>query len=872
MPVALSGNQIREKFLQFFESKGHKRLPSASLIPEDPTVLLTIAGMLPFKPVFMGKQAAPAPRATTSQKCVRTNDIENVGRTARHHTFFEMLGNFSFGDYFKREAIAWAWELVTVVYALPADRLWVSVYEDDGEAFGLWQEVAGLPPHRIRKMGAESNFWESGPTGPCGPCSEIYYDFHPERGEVEIDLDDDSRFLEIYNLVFMQLNRDSQGNLSELPRKNIDTGLGLERMAQVLQGVPNNYETDLLLPIIARAAELAGKDYFQLSEADKVSFKIVGDHTRAVVHLIADGVKPGNEGREYVLRRLVRRLVRRGRQAGIAGAFTQKTAAVAIDLMGGAYPNLIERRSAIMTMLGNEEAAFLRTLENGEKLLADILGRSRGTVSGEDAFTLFDTYGFPLELTIEAAAERGLAVDLKEYEAKMQEQRERAKRAAKTTDLTGGVDLTGVPATEFVGYQGLTAQARVLGILNDGKAYGSANAGAEVLILLTHSPFYAEGGGQVSDRGYLTNEAQDLFVIIEDVQKQGEIFLHKGKIQQGQLKAGEVVICRVDLVSRRLLQAHHTATHLLHAALRKVLGEEVQQQGSLVAYDRLRFDFNSPRALTPQDIAQIEQMVNTWVMEGRPVGAEVMPIAKAKELGALAFFGDKYGEQVRVIGVPGVSIEFCGGTHASNTIEIGPFKIVSESGIAAGVRRIEAVAGVALLGYMRTREQVTNALSSEFKVPVEQIPQRVAAIVGEAKQAIKQVDSLKSALATARSEALMSEVEQYGEFRVLVGHMGDTEPEPLKAAAEHLLTRLGEGAVVPGSAPAADKVSLVAAFSPRAIGMGLDAGKFIGPIAQIAGGGGGGRPNIAQAGGKQPEKLKAALDQAFAKLYDTFNE
>ncbi|MBC7882079.1 MAG: alanine--tRNA ligase, partial [Anaerolineae bacterium] len=521
--VALSGSEIREKFLRFFESKQHRRLPSASLVPEDPTVLLTIAGMLPFKPIFMGKQEAPAPRVTTSQKCVRTNDIENVGRTKRHHTFFEMLGNFSFGDYFKREAIGWAWELATQVYQFPPERLWVSVYTEDEEAFALWQEVAGIPAHRIQKMGADSNFWESGPTGPCGPCSEIYYDFAPEKGEENIDLDDDSRFLEIYNLVFMQLNKDSDGNLTELPRKNIDTGMGLERVAQVLQGVPNNYETDLVLPIIQKAAEIAGKDYFQVSEAEQVSLKIIGDHTRAVVHLIADGVKPGNEGRDYILRRLIRRMVRRGRQIGITGAFTAQVAIVAIQLMGSAFPNLLDREKVILDSLANEEKQFLRTLETGEKLLTEILERSQGSVSGEDAFLLYDTYGFPLELTVEAAEEQGFTVDAAGYAAKMTEQRERAKAAAKTIDLTTTTDLSQIPATVFVGYQQLSCEATVLGVLSQ------ENGG--VHIILDKTPFYAEGGGQVGDRGFLT--AGDMIVEISDVRKKGDVYLHIGKLQRG---------------------------------------------------------------------------------------------------------------------------------------------------------------------------------------------------------------------------------------------------------------------------------------------------------------------------------------------------
>ncbi|UFP94476.1 alanine--tRNA ligase [Gloeobacter morelensis] len=865
MPTVLSGNAIREKFLQFFESKQHRRLPSASLVPDDPTVLLTIAGMLPFKPVFMGKRERPAPRVTTSQKCVRTNDIENVGRTARHHTFFEMLGNFSFGDYFKREAIGWAWELVTGVFELPPERLWVSVYEEDEEAFDLWQEVAGLPPVRVRMMGADSNFWESGPTGPCGPCSEIYYDFHPERGEGEIDLDDDSRFLEIYNLVFMQLNRDSEGTFSELPRKNIDTGLGLERMAQVLQGVPNNYETDLVFPIIRKAEALSGLDYFKAGDEQKISFKIIGDHTRAAVHLVADGVLPGNLGRGYILRRLIRRMVRHGRMLGIAGSFLPQMATVAVELMGGAYPNLLESREVILTRLASEESQFLQTLETGERLLDEILGRSEKRISGVDAFMLYDTYGFPLELTMEVAAERGLEVDVPAYEEAMEKQRERARRAAKTVDLTQGASLADLERTDFLGYRNVASEAVVKLVLFEGEPIERASAGASVQLVLDRTPFYPEGGGQIGDRGYLSGP--DLLVRIEDVQKRDTVILHTGRIERGTVATGVSVQAQIDLADRRRSQAHHTATHLLQAALKKVLGESVQQQGSLVAFDRLRFDFSWPKALSQAEIQQVEDLVNTWIAEAHTLSQEVMPIDQAKARGALAFFGEKYGSEVRVIDVPGVSIELCGGTHVRNTAEIGLFKMVSETGIASGVRRIEAVAGPAVLEYLRLRDTVTRQLADEFKVQVEQIPQRVAALTSDLKQAQKQIDALKAALATARAEALLGQAKATGSLRVLVADLGDTEPEALKSAAEHLLAKLGEGgAVVLGSAPAADKVSLVAAFGKNAIAKGLNAGKFVGEVAKITGGGGGGRPNLAQAGGKQPEKLKDALDEASSKL------
>ncbi len=867
-PQFLSGSEIRQTFLDFYAQRGHKVLPSASLVPEDPTVLLTIAGMLPFKPIFSGQRQPEVPRATTSQKVIRTNDIENVGRTARHQTFFEMLGNFSFGDYFKEQAIAWAWELCTEVFGLSPEHLAVSVFEDDDEAFAIWRDKIGIPEQRIRRMGEEDNFWASGPTGPCGPCSEIYYDFHPERGNNTIDLEDDSRFIEVYNLVFMQYNQDAEGNRTPLKNKNIDTGMGLERMAQVLQKVPNNYETDLIFPIIKTAAEIAGIDYAKSDEKTKVSLKVIGDHVRAVVHMIADGITASNVGRGYVLRRLIRRIVRHGRLIGIEGEFTVRVAQSAIALSESAYPNVRERADTIKAELQREESRFLKTLERGEKLLEETIGQvkqqGKTQINGRDAFILYDTYGFPLELTQEIAEEQGLTVDIEGFEAAMEEQVSRSQGAHETIDLMAQGSLkevtSGAAATEFLGYALPSTTAQITILITNGEQVESAEAGAQVRVVLDQTPFYAESGGQIGDRGYLSGE--DVLVRIEDVKKEANLFVHFGHVERGTLQLGATVTAQIDRACRRRAQANHTATHLLQAALKQIVDPSISQAGSLVAFDRLRFDFHCPRSLTAEEVQQIEEQVNTWIAEAHTAEVAVLPLEEAKRRGAIAMFGEKYGDEVRVIDFPGVSMELCGGTHVHNTAEIGVFKIVSETGVAAGIRRIEAVAGPAVLDYLNVRDKVVRELSDRFKAKPEELPDRITNLQNELKASQKQLDALKQELALAKSDQLLSEAESVGEFKILVANMGDVDPDGLKTAAERLQQKLGESAVVLGSSPEPDKVSLVAAFSKDINAKGLQAGKFIGAIAKLCGGGGGGRPNLAQAGGRDPSKLAEALDSA----------
>ncbi len=867
-----TGAEIRAAFLDFYEERGHKPMASASLVPEDPTVLLTIAGMLPFKPVFLGQQQRPAPRATSSQKCIRTNDIENVGRTARHHTFFEMLGNFSFGDYFKEQAIQWAWSLSTGVFGLSPKNLVVSVFREDDEAEAIWRDVVGVNPKRIIRMDEADNFWASGPTGPCGPCSEIYYDFKPELGDDGIDLEDDSRFIEFYNLVFMQYNRDAEGTLTPLANRNIDTGMGLERMAQILQKVPNNYETDLIYPLIETAASLAGIDYPALDDKGKTSLKVIGDHSRAITLLICDGVTASNLGRGYILRRLLRRVVRHGRLLGIDKPFLTAMGEASIALMQAAYPQLLERREVILAELQREEARFLETLERGEKLLADVLAAKPKQISGEQAFELYDTYGFPLELTEEIAEEHGLRVDLEGFEAAMEAQRQRAKAAAVSIDLTlqDAIDQMAaeLEATSFRGYELLDHSSSVLALVVNGEPAERAEAGDQVQVVLDTTPFYGEGGGQVGDRGVLSGDG--LIVTIEAVSRNRSVFVHSGRVERGSLSVGDVVHGQVDRSCRRRAQANHTATHLLQAALKQVVDPGIGQAGSLVDFDRLRFDFHCPRAITAEELEQIEALINGWIAEAHSLEVQEMAIEKAKAAGAVAMFGEKYADVVRVVDVPGVSMELCGGTHVSNTAEIGLFKIVSESGVAAGIRRIEAVAGAAVLAYLNERDVVVKQLGERFKAQPAEIVERVLTLQAELKASQKALSAAREELALAKSAALASQAEAIGSFQVLISRLDGVEGGGLQSAAQGLADQLGDGAaVVLGGLPdPADlgKVILVAAFGKAVIAKGQQAGKFIGAVAKACGGGGGGRPNLAQAGGRDGAALDGALEQARKEL------
>ncbi|WP_461556025.1 alanine--tRNA ligase [Synechococcus sp.] len=869
-----SGSEIRAAFLKFFEQRGHKPMASASLVPEDPTVLLTIAGMLPFKPVFLGQQQRPAARVTSSQKCIRTNDIENVGRTARHHTYFEMLGNFSFADYFKEEAIKWAWELSTEVYGLDPKNLVVSVFREDDEAEQIWRDLVGVKPNRIIRMDEADNFWASGPTGPCGPCSEIYYDFKPELGDIGIDLEDDSRFIEFYNLVFMQYNRNAEGELTPLAKPCIDTGMGLERMAQILQQVPNNYETDLIYPLIETAANLAAINYQNLDSKGQTSLKVIADHSRAITQLICDGVTASNLGRGYILRRLLRRVVRHGRLLGIEKPFLAAMGEASIALMAAAYPQLLERRELILVELAREETRFLETLDRGEKLLAELLAANPLQISGEQAFELYDTYGFPLELTEEIAAEHGLKVDLAGFEMAMQAQRERAKAAAVSIDLTLQAAIDQVVAvsaiTTFNGYKQLNQTATALALLVNGAVAQQANSGDQVQLILDATPFYGEGGGQVGDQGLLANSA--VKVAINSVTRNRNVYVHSGQVESGSIAVGDVVQAQVDAKLRRCAQANHTATHLLQAALKQLVDPAISQAGSLVDFDRLRFDFHSPRAITPSELDQIEALINSWITAAHSLQVSEMPIEQAKAAGAVAMFGEKYGDLVRVVDVPGVSMELCGGTHVANSAELGVFKIISEAGVAAGVRRIEAVAGSALLPYLNQRDEVVKALTERFKVQPTEILERVALLQEELRATGKALAAAREELALVKAAALLNQAETVGDYQILVARLDGIGADGMQTAAQQLQEQLGDGAAVllAGVAEPA-KVALVAAFGPELIKRGLQAGKFVGAIAKICGGGGGGRPNLAQAGGRDPGALPGALAAARFELLEVLS-
>ncbi|KAG9439847.1 hypothetical protein H6P81_020012 [Aristolochia fimbriata] len=891
-----SGDAIRRRFLEFYAARGHKVLPSASLVPDDPTVLLTIAGMLQFKSIFLGKAPRKFACATTAQRCIRTNDVENVGKTARHQTFFEMLGNFSFGDYFKKEAITWAWELTTIEFNLPPERLWISVFEDDDEAASIWHEV-GVPLERIKKLGEEDNFWTSGITGPCGPCSEIYYDFHPERGYANVDLGDDSRFIEFYNLVFMQYNKLEDGSLVPLQMKNIDTGMGLERLARILQKVPNNYETDLIYPIIEKASKLAGISYAKSDDRTKTNLKIVGDHMRAVVYLISDGVIPSNIGRGYVVRRLIRRVIRTGRLLGIKGNaegyFLPELAEEVINLCTQIEPDVKTQRARILEELKREEYRFVQTLERGEKLLDQLLTQAlqsssdaKPCLSGKDAFILYDTYGFPVELTKEVAEEQGVSVDMIEFDHEMENQRRQSQAAHNVVKLSAGSSrseelIHSTSKTEFIGYESLFARAVVRGLLVEGDPVEQATKGSNVEILLNRTPFYAESGGQVGDHGLIFGPVSEesegnVKIEIKDVQKSnGDIFIHKGVIEEGTLVVGTEVDAAVDVNLRQRAKVHHTATHLLQAALRSVLGPETSQAGSLVTFDRLRFDFNYHRPLMEEELCEIERLINKWIGDSTDLQTKLMSLVDAKRAGALAMFGEKYGEEVRVVEVPGVSMELCGGTHVNNTSEIRGFRIISEQGIASGVRRIEAVAGEAFIEYVSARDSYMKHLCSTLKVKAEEVTARVETLLEELKVAKNELSAARAKAAIYKASAVVNKAVTIGssEIKILVENMDDMDADSLKRAAEYLLDSLQDpAAVVLGSYPGEGKVSLVAAFSPGIVDMGIQAGKFIGNIARLCGGGGGGRPNLAQAGGRIPENLPSALKEAQAQLLAILTE
>lgn len=862
----MTGNEIRKKFLQFFAAKNHLVLPSYSLIPEDdPTLLLIGAGMAPFKPFFTGKMKPPQPRIATSQRCIRTGDIENVGRTARHHTFFEMLGNFSFGDYFKQDAIAWAWEFLTRELGLPADKLWITIHTGDDEAYEIWSKEIGIPPERIIRM--EDNFWEIGP-GPCGPCSELYIDLGAERGcgkpgcAVGCDCD---RFLEIWNLVFTQYDRDEAGNYTPLAKKNIDTGAGLERIASVLQNKRSNFETDLLYPLIEHMAAVAGTEYGKSPKTD-VSLKVIADHGRSMAVMIADGILPSNEGRGYVLRRILRRAVRHGRLMGVEKPFLADIVDVVAGIFAEPYPEIGEKRAYIKKVIQLEEQRFNTTLLQGMELLGkhvDTLRAAGKTVlDGATAFRLYDTFGFPWELTEEILADQDMTLDKAAFDAAMAEQRERARAARQDSeDQVVLPDLSGIGTEKFT-CDFAAETAKVAAVLKDGVIVGEAHDGEDVAVILDVTPFYAEGGGQIGDSGAIIAPLGKMTVANAKKLPDGTIY-HLGHVAEGALKTGDTVRLAVDAPRRRATARNHSATHLLHATLKKVLGEHVNQAGSQVGPDRLRFDFSHFAPVSDAELAEVEKIVNSVILDSLPVGVLETTLDTAREMGAMALFGEKYGEKVRVVVAGDFSKELCGGIHVGNTAEIGLFKITGESGIGAGLRRIEAVTGSGAHEYINSREKILETAAAILKTRPEELPARAEAVTAELREAQQALSSANTRLARLAVQELLASAVTVDGIELVVGQVDAAGMDDLRSAADMLRDRLKSGVAVLG-AVSGDKVNFVAMATAAAVGRGIHAGNIVKAAATVAGGGGGGRPDMAQAGGKQPEKIREALDAALA--------
>lgn len=856
----MRGNEIRRRFLTFFERKGHLHVESFPLIPkDDPSLLLIGAGMAPLKPYFTGKVTPPCSRLTTCQKCMRTGDLENVGRTARHHTFFEMLGNFSFGDYFKKEAIHWAWEFLTEELHLEPERLYVTIHPEDEEAYTIWHDEVGVPKDHIYKL--EDNFWEIG-EGPCGPCSEIFYDQGEAFGtdpENQMGGEGD-RFLEIWNLVFSQYNRTADGQYEPLAHKNIDTGAGLERLAAVLQHKKNNFETDLIYPLIEQAAHLAGVHYGD-NEATDVSLKVIADHARATTALIGDGVLPSNEGRGYVLRRIIRRAVRKAKMIGIKGPFMAQMVDTVIDLLGDGITDLPSKREFIKVNAATEEERFQRTLDQGSLLLQERLetltAEKTTTLSGEDVFKLYDTYGFPWELTEEIAAEAGILIDRDGFVAAMEAQRQRARDAREKQDAKVVTpDTTGLKGAGRV-YDETVSETEVIMLGRDGKEVDAAEDGTDVVVILRVNPFHAEGGGQLGDVGILTAPGGKVRVTDTKCNPDGTIYL-TGEVEEGLIKKGDTVLAQPDTERRHDMARNHTGTHLLQAALQHVLGAHVTQAGSVVMPDRLRFDFTHAQPLTDDQISQVERYVNETIWQGIPTLIEEMPIARAKEMGAMALFGEKYGDVVRVVQVPRVSIELCGGSHVANTGEIGLFRIISESGIGSGIRRIEAVTGRGAYELVKKEAAKLERASVLLKATPATLLDRLGHVLTDKKALEKELDTLHRDQSKQQISKLAESALQIGDLTVVSGQVDATDMNELRQIGDLLKTRPEVDVVLLGAVHEG-KVFLLAAASKKAITAGVHAGQVVKAAAQTCGGGGGGRPDMAQAGGKQPKRLKDAL-------------
>ena len=859
-------NELREMFLSFFESKGHLRLPSFSLVPQnDKSILLINAGMTPMKPWFKGEEEPPRRRVCTCQKCIRTGDIENVGKTARHGTYFEMLGNFSFGDYFKHEAIAWSWEFLTEVVGLEPDRLYPSIYLDDDEAFDIWNKEVGIPAERIFRFGKEDNFWEHG-SGPCGPCSEIYYDRGPEYGcgkpgcTVGCDCD---RYIEIWNNVFSQFDNDGHNNYTELKQKNIDTGMGLERLACVCQNVDSLFDVDTVMNITHKVSELTGAHYGETEKRD-VSLRVITDHIRSATFMICDGILPSNEGRGYVLRRLLRRAARHGKLLGVNDPFLYQVVDTVIHENEGQYPDLREKQTYITKVIRTEEENFGRTIDGGMKIFSDLLAEHKQKLekifSGADAFRLYDTFGFPIDLTMEMAADEGLSVDENAFQKLMKEQKERAREARKALGDLGwaGVEFgKDVPATEFVGYDHSECDAKIVAIVADEELREEVAAGAEAVVVLDQSPFYAEMGGQVADHGTIT--ADGVVFTVTDVQKnKGGKFMHYGRLAQGVLHVGDTVHAAIDMERRKAIQRAHSTTHLLDAALKKVLGDHVHQAGSLVEPDRLRFDFTHFEAISPEELRQVEELVNDAILEGYPVVTEVLPIEEAKKKGAVAMFGEKYGETVRVVEMSDFSVEFCGGTHVDNTAKAGPFRIKSESSVASGVRRIEATCGKLSLKAMESSQGVLNRAAQFLKTAPSGLLERMEQQANEMKQLRQALEKFKAEASLGEARQFLASAKTVKDLHVLATTRSGVDTAELRTMGDFLRDKDPKAVAVIASING-EKITFLAVCGKEAVARGIKAGDLVRHVSAICGGKGGGKPDSAMGGGSDPLKVDDAL-------------
>ena len=859
-------NELREMFLRFFETKGHLRLPSFSLIPQDDASLLLInSGMAPMKPYFKGDKEPPRHRICTCQKCIRTGDIENIGKTARHGTYFEMLGNFSFGDYFKHEAIAWSWEFLTEVVGLEPDRLYPSIYLNDDEAFDIWNKEVGIPAERIFRFGKEDNFWEHG-SGPCGPCSEIYYDRGPEYGcgkpgcTVGCDCD---RYIEIWNNVFSQFDNDGHGNYTELKQKNIDTGMGLERLACVCQNVDSLFDVDTVMNITHKVSELTGAHYGETEKRD-VSLRVITDHIRSATFMICDGILPSNEGRGYVLRRLLRRAARHGKLLGVNDPFLYQVVDTVIHENEGQYPDLREKQTYITKVIRTEEENFGRTIDGGMKIFSDLLAEHKQKLekifSGADAFRLYDTFGFPIDLTMEMAADEGLSVDEGAFQKLMKEQKERAREARKALGDLGwaGVEFgKDVPATEFVGYDHSECDAKIVAIVADEELRDEVAAGAEAVVVLDQSPFYAEMGGQVADHGTIT--ADGVVFTVADVQKnKGGKFMHYGRLAQGVLHVGDTVHAAIDMERRKAIQRAHSTTHLLDTALKKVLGDHVHQAGSLVEPDRLRFDFTHFEAISPEELRQVEELVNDAILEGYPVVTEILPIEEAKKKGAVAMFGEKYGETVRVVEMSDFSVEFCGGTHVDNTAKAGPFRIKSESSVASGVRRIEATCGKLSLKAMESSQGVLSRAAQFLKTAPSGLLERMEQQANEMKQLRQALEKFKAEASLGEARQFLASAKTVKDLHVLATTRNGVDTAELRTMGDFLRDKDPKAVAVIASING-EKITFLAVCGKEAVARGIKAGDLVRHVSAICGGKGGGKPDSAMGGGSDPLKVDDAL-------------